>query len=164
LATLPTFSESGVAVCQTGGWDPHRGIRISDAPAGGPQSAGVAPSAPAMAPSAPAVAPRPLDKGKGLQAVPPPLVAPRGQKKRGDVDCAAPMGHLYRSPRSVRGLLVGPRRTAPVGVLGPTAHPGLPLKVFSRSRTVSTTVAKWFVPIARETVDKIYRFGPLRDA
>jgi hypothetical protein len=51
-----------------------------------------------------------------------------------------------------------------VGVLGPTAHPGLPLKVFFRSRTVSTTVAKWFVPIARETVDKIYRFGPLRDA
>jgi hypothetical protein len=51
-----------------------------------------------------------------------------------------------------------------VGVLGPTAHPGLPLKVFSRSRTVSTTVAKWFVPIARETMDKIYRFGPLRDA
>ena len=51
-----------------------------------------------------------------------------------------------------------------VGVLGPTAHPGLPLKVFSRSRTVSTTVAKWFVSIARETVDKIYKFGPLRDA
>jgi hypothetical protein len=50
-----------------------------------------------------------------------------------------------------------------ISVLGPTAHPGLPLKVFSRSRTVSTTVAKWFVPIARETVDKIYRFGPLRD-
>jgi hypothetical protein len=55
-------------------------------------------------------------------------------------------------------------RVFPVGVLGPTAHPGLPLKVFSRSRTVSTTVAKWFVLIARETVDKIYRFGPLRDA
>jgi hypothetical protein len=33
-----------------------------------------------------------------------------------------------------------------------------------RSRTVSTTVAKWFVPIARGTVDKICRFGPLRDA
>jgi hypothetical protein len=47
--------------------------------------------------------------------------------------------------------------------LGPTAHPGLPLKVFSRSRTVSTTVAKWFVSIARGTVDKIYRFGPLRN-
>jgi hypothetical protein len=49
-----------------------------------------------------------------------------------------------------------------VGVLGPTAHPGLPLKVFFRSRTVSTTVAKWFVPITRRTIDKIYRFGPLR--
>jgi hypothetical protein len=34
----------------------------------------------------------------------------------------------------------------------------------SRSRTMSTTVAKWFVSIARGTVDKIYRFGPLRDA
>ena len=33
-----------------------------------------------------------------------------------------------------------------------------------RSRTVSTTVAKWFVPFARGTVDKVYRFGPLRDA
>jgi hypothetical protein len=40
-----------------------------------------------------------------------------------------------------------------VGVLGPTAHPGLPLKVFFRSRTVLPTVAKWFVPDARETVD-----------
>jgi hypothetical protein len=36
LATLPTLDESGVAVRQTGGRDPHRGIRISDAPAGGP--------------------------------------------------------------------------------------------------------------------------------
>jgi hypothetical protein len=58
LATLPTFDESGVAVRQTGGRDPHRGIQISDAPGGGPQPAGVAPSAPARAPS-------PLDKGKG---------------------------------------------------------------------------------------------------
>jgi hypothetical protein len=33
-----------------------------------------------------------------------------------------------------------------------------------RSRTVSTTVAKWFVPVARGTVDDVYRFGPLRDA
>jgi hypothetical protein len=32
-----------------------------------------------------------------------------------------------------------------------------------RSRTVPTTVAKWFVPIARGTVNKVYRFGPLRD-
>jgi hypothetical protein len=40
---------------------------------------------------------------------------------------------------------------------------GCPSRCF-RSRTVSTTVAKWFVPIARGTVDKVYRFGPLRDA
>jgi hypothetical protein len=40
-----------------------------------------------------------------------------------------------------------------VGVLGPTAHSGLPLKVFFRSRTVLPTVAQWFVPDARETVD-----------
>jgi hypothetical protein len=28
---------------------------------------------------------------------------------------------------------------------------------------VSTTVAKWFMPVARGTVDNVYRFGPLRD-
>jgi hypothetical protein len=59
LATLPTLDDSGVVVRQTGGRDPHRGIRISDAPVGGPQPAGVARSA------NPAVAPSPLDKGKG---------------------------------------------------------------------------------------------------
>jgi hypothetical protein len=42
--------------------------------------------------------------------------------------------------------------------------PGVAPQGVSRSRTVSTTVAKWFVPIARGTVDKIYRFGLLRDA
>jgi hypothetical protein len=36
LATLPTLDEHGVVVHQTGGRDHHRGIRISDAPAGGP--------------------------------------------------------------------------------------------------------------------------------
>jgi hypothetical protein len=40
---------------------------------------------------------------------------------------------------------------------------GCPSRCF-RSRKVSTTVAKWFVPIARGTVDKVYRFGPLSDA
>jgi hypothetical protein len=65
LASLLTLDESGVAVHQTGGRDPHRGIRISNAPAGGPQSAGVAPNTPAGASSASAAAPRPLDKGKG---------------------------------------------------------------------------------------------------
>jgi hypothetical protein len=59
LATLLTLDDSGVAVRQTGGQDPLRGIRISGASAGGPQPVDVAPSAnPAMAPS-------PLDKGKG---------------------------------------------------------------------------------------------------
>jgi hypothetical protein len=56
---LPTLDDNGVAVRQIGGRDPHRGIRISDAPIGGPQPAGVARSA------NPAVAPSPLDKGKG---------------------------------------------------------------------------------------------------
>jgi hypothetical protein len=51
LATLLTFDESGVAVRQTSGRDPHRGIRIFDALAGGPQSTGVAPSAPVAAPT-----------------------------------------------------------------------------------------------------------------
>jgi hypothetical protein len=36
FATLPTLDESGVAIRQTGGRDPHSGIRISDAPVGGP--------------------------------------------------------------------------------------------------------------------------------
>eukprot|EP00267_Zea_mays_P046184 XP_020398533.1 predicted GPI-anchored protein 58 [Zea mays] len=62
---LPTLDESGVVVRQTGGRDPHRGIRISDASTGGPQPAGVAPSVPAVAASAPTAVPRPLDKGKG---------------------------------------------------------------------------------------------------
>jgi hypothetical protein len=59
LASLPTLDESGVAVRQTGGQDPHHGIRIPGVSAGGPQPVDVAPRAnPAMAPS-------PLDKGKG---------------------------------------------------------------------------------------------------
>jgi hypothetical protein len=56
---LPTLDESGVVVRQTGGRDPHRGIRISDAPTGGPPHTGVASSA------NPVVAPNPLDMGKG---------------------------------------------------------------------------------------------------
>jgi hypothetical protein len=66
LATLLTLDDSGVAVRQTGGRDPLRGIRISDAPTEGPQPAGVAPSA------NPVVAPAPWTRAKGLQAVPPP--------------------------------------------------------------------------------------------
>jgi hypothetical protein len=89
LATLPTFDESGMAVRQTGGRDHHRGIRISDALAGGPQSAGVAPSAP----------PAPWTRAKGLQAAPLPQVAQGGRRKRGDAGCVAPTGHLFWTPQ-----------------------------------------------------------------
>jgi hypothetical protein len=58
LARLPTLDESGVAIRQTGGRDPHRGIHILGAPVGGPQPADVAPRAPPTAPSS-------SDKGKG---------------------------------------------------------------------------------------------------
>jgi hypothetical protein len=47
---------------------------------------------------------------------------------------------------------------------GSDRTPGVAPQGVFRSRTVSTTVAKWFVPIARGTVDKVYRFVPLRDA
>jgi hypothetical protein len=47
---------------------------------------------------------------------------------------------------------------------GSDRTPGVAPQGVFRSRTVSTTVAKWFMPIARGTVDKVYRFGPLRDA
>jgi hypothetical protein len=58
LARLPTLDESGVAVHQTGGRDPHRGIHIPGAPAGGPQLADVAHRVFSIVPS-------PSDKGKG---------------------------------------------------------------------------------------------------
>jgi hypothetical protein len=47
---------------------------------------------------------------------------------------------------------------------GSDRTPGVAPQGVFRSRTVSTTVAKWFVPDARGTVDNVYRFGPLRDA
>jgi hypothetical protein len=42
--------------------------------------------------------------------------------------------------------------------------PGVAPQGVFRSRTVSPTVAKWFVPDARGTMDSVYRFGPLGDA
>jgi hypothetical protein len=122
LASLPTLDESGVALRQTGGWDPHRRIRISGAPTRGPQPAGVAPSAPAGASSASAAAPAPWIRARGLQVASPPEAAPGCQRKRGDAGCAASTGRLFRTPpvgprrpapRSIRGPLVGPRRPAP---------------------------------------------------
>jgi hypothetical protein len=47
---------------------------------------------------------------------------------------------------------------------GSDRTPGVAPQGVFRSRTVSMTVAKWFVPDARGTVDKVYMFGPLRDA
>jgi hypothetical protein len=47
---------------------------------------------------------------------------------------------------------------------GSDRTPGVAPQGVFRSRTVSTTVAKWFVPVARGTMDKICRFGPLRNA
>jgi hypothetical protein len=47
---------------------------------------------------------------------------------------------------------------------GSDRTPGVAPQGAFRSRTVSTTVAKWFVPIARGTTDKVCRFGPLRSA
>jgi hypothetical protein len=58
LARLPTLDESGVAVRQTGGRDPHWGIHIPGAPVGGPQPADVAPRISSTVSS-------PSDKGKG---------------------------------------------------------------------------------------------------
>jgi hypothetical protein len=66
-----------------------------------------------MAPSAPAVAPRPLDKGKGAAGSSSAQGGTRGRRKKGDTNCATSTVHLSRTPpRSVRGLLVGPRRPA----------------------------------------------------
>jgi hypothetical protein len=59
----------------------------------------------------------------------------------------------------VAAVLVGECRC-----FGSDRTPGVAPQSVFRSRTVSTTVAKWFVPIAQRTVDKVYRFGPLRDA
>jgi hypothetical protein len=92
LATLSTLDESGMVVRQTGGRDAHRGIRVSDAPAGGPQSA-------CVAPSAPAVAPHPLDKGKGAAGSSSAPDGTRGRRKRGDAGCATLTGHLFRTPQ-----------------------------------------------------------------
>jgi hypothetical protein len=114
LATLPTLDESGVVVRQTGGRDPHRGIRISDASTGGPQLAGVAPSVPAVATSAPTAVPRPLDKGKGAASG---SSAPGGtggsEEERRRRLRRADESFVADPPRSVRGQLAGPRRLAP---------------------------------------------------
>jgi hypothetical protein len=121
LAMLSTIDESAWRSARMEVGTPHRGIWISDAPAGGPQPFGVAPSAPVVAPSAPAVAPSPLDKGKGAASSAFAPGGTGGRRKRGDAACIALTGRSFQSlPRSARGPLAGPRRRAP----RPTARSG----------------------------------------
>jgi hypothetical protein len=51
-----------------------------------------------------------------------------------------------------------------VGVLGSTMHPGLLLKVLFWSRTVLSTVTRWFVLMHEKQWTVLYRFRPLGDA
>jgi hypothetical protein len=74
VARLPTLDESGVAICQTGGRDPHRGIHIPGVPVGGPQPADVG----SRAPPAPPV---PRTRARGLQVAPPLRVPPGGRRE-----------------------------------------------------------------------------------
>jgi hypothetical protein len=74
-------------------------------------------------------------------------------------------GGPSRARHHYRGRRRGHIQLQPVcRCFGSDRTPGVAPQGIFRSRTVSTTVAKWFVPIARGTVDKVYRFGPLRDA
>jgi hypothetical protein len=107
LATLPTLNESCMAVRQTRGRDPHRGIRISDAPARGPPPIGVAPS--------------PLGKGKGAAS----SASAPGGSGGSEEERRRRLRHANRSlitepPKSARGLQAGPMRRAP----RPTARRG----------------------------------------
>jgi hypothetical protein len=45
--------------------------------------------------------PAPWTRARGLQAVPPPQVAPGDRRKKGGADCAAPTGHSSRTPPEV---------------------------------------------------------------
>jgi hypothetical protein len=113
LSWLPTLDESGMAVRQTGGRDPHQGIRIPGVSAGGSQPADAGSRAPPTAPT-------PRTRAKGLRAALPLRAPPGGRRERGDTDCVAPMGLSSRThpliwipPRSVRGRMAGPWRPAP---------------------------------------------------
>jgi hypothetical protein len=66
---------------------------------------------------------------------------------------------VHRALRSYP-LLAGHR---PCRCFGSDRTPGVAPQGVFRSRTVSPTVAKWFVPDARGTMDSVYMFGPLGD-
>jgi hypothetical protein len=80
------------------------------------------PAPPLELPVPPSRHPAPWTRVKGLQAALPPQAASGCRRKRGDAGCAAPTGRLFwtpplwlrrPAPRSVIGLLAGPRRPAP---------------------------------------------------
>jgi hypothetical protein len=115
LATLPTLDESGVVVRQSGGRDPHHRIWISDALTRGPQPASGAPSA------GPTVAPSSMDRGKGPASSSSAPGGTGGSEEERQRRLRRANGSLVSDPpRSVRGLLAGPRRLAP----RPRAHRG----------------------------------------
>jgi hypothetical protein len=88
-----------VAIRQTVGQDPHRGIHILGVLAEGYQPADAGSRAPPAAPSS-------SDKGKGLRAALPLWVPPGGRRESGDTDCAAPMGLSSR----IRPLIRNPQK------------------------------------------------------
>jgi hypothetical protein len=109
LARLSTLDESGVAVCQTCGWDPHRGIHILGVPGRGSQPANVAPRVPSAVPS-------PSDKGKGpASSSSAPDIAGRSEEarrhrlRRANGSFVGIFLEIRVLPRSVRKQLVGLR-------------------------------------------------------
>jgi hypothetical protein len=113
LSWLPTLDESGVVVRQTGGRDPHQGIRIPGVPVGGSQPADAGSRAPPAAPNS-------LDKGKGVagsSSSPGATGRSEGEKRhrlrRADGSFVSDPPLDSDPPRSVRGRLAGPWRPAP---------------------------------------------------
>jgi hypothetical protein len=72
LARLPTLDESGVAIRQTDGRNPHRGIHIPCVPFGGPQM---------WAPELLLRPPVPRTRARGLQVAPPLRTPPGGRRE-----------------------------------------------------------------------------------
>jgi hypothetical protein len=120
LARLPTLDESGVAVRQTSGRDPIGGsIFLVHQPE--------APSLLMWPPGSPLWAPAPRARARSLHVAPLPRTSLGGRGKRGDLDCVAPMGPLFRTHPLIR--LPGGRGkkddidcVAPMGPLSRT-HP-----------------------------------------
>jgi hypothetical protein len=113
LDWLPTLDESGIAVRQTGGRDPHRGIQIPGVPAEGSRPTDASSRAPPRLSA-------PRGRAREPRAVLPPRVVPGGRRERGGTACVVPTGLSSRirpliraSLRSARGQLVGSGRPAP---------------------------------------------------